>query len=208
MSSSMADKLSVIAHSEMRVYQAGYDKGYEAGAAEGESVDRKTEVEGAFSITANGEHSFTPGKDEVFSSVKVNVNVPTDSGGVAEGTFDSSFVLTSSGATCYCPASAEGGSSYNMMAFDSMGNYIAFAKFGVVEGARYKVYCNPMGAPWESFIFGMSDYSSSAIPTDDAHVGQYVSQVDNNTYIVTIPPNCANLFINVSVLGGCVAFLI
>ncbi len=84
MSVTIADKLITAAQNEQRIYKKGYDKGV---VDAGGTVVTKPEVEGNYSITANGSYSYTPPADKVFS--KVNVEVA-----VSGGTEDLNDVLT------------------------------------------------------------------------------------------------------------------
>ena len=75
----------------------------------------------------------------------------------------------------------------------------------VTSGNKYRVYCTKLNPNnlWESFVFANDDYMTLAVTADDASVGQYVTEVRNGMYDITIPDGCEILNINLQLRGGC-----
>lgn len=188
-------------------YDDGYADGYDDGLAKG-NENVKDEIVGNFEITENREHTFTPDDGKVFSSVKVSVNVPTDSGG--GDTETGVEVSTSFGPNLgvdkwICPPDSEGGETFSMMETDTSGLHTAFVNWSATPGKKYKVIVMPTNPNnlWETFVFGKNEYNSLAVISNDAMVGQYVTKQSEDTFIVTTPPECAVLIINGKIQYGC-----
>ena len=214
MSVTIADKLAMIAANEQKVYMKGYDAGYDNGRSEGGGNGEencKAEVLGSFSVTENGEYTYTSNDGEVFASVKVKVDVPSDSGGGDDGEMgeDVSKMLfkPNCGDKWICPPVGEGETSFYMMSVDVTQQNTAYGITAgtMVPGKRYKAVFKPMNPNnlWENFVFGKSDYWSLAVVANDASVGQYVTKVAEDTFIFTVPPECALVFLNGDIQYGC-----
>lgn len=172
----------------------------------------KTEVEGSFSVIENGEHIFTPDEGKVFSSVKVSVNVPTDSGG---GDTETGMEVSKSLFPANCPPAwicppryGEGSEFFDMMSVEDTATYMAFGSTAgtMAPGKKYKAIFKPMNSNnlWETFVFGKSDYNSLAVKADNDHIGEYVTPHDDGvTFEFTVPPECALVFLHGEIQYGC-----
>ena len=89
--------------------------------------------------------------------------------------------------------------------------YVCYSTNYVTQGETYKVICSPMNPDnlWQNFLFAsLVDHPITfAVTPNDESVGQYVTKVNDTTYLITVPENCEQIHINCTVADGCRMYL-
>ena len=113
-------------------------------------VEGKTEVEGIFEITENNEYTFTPNDGEVFSSVKVTVDVPSSGGGSDNHAWRLDYPDVSIDNSWEIPFTTLG-DVYGGSEFVRLETSLGDLKYVAADGTPYTYYssnwCNVWGPP-------------------------------------------------------------
>ena len=193
--SSKSYKVSEMPSGVDEVYQNGYDIGHASGYGEGRDAG----------YTEGHEKGYAEGLEEGKAQ-----GGGEGSGDVEEGTEVSMNFGVQCGDKWYCPPNGENATSFYMMKADSSGTYTAFTNFDVTPGTRYKVLFKPINPNnlWENIVFGNNDYSTLTVIANDESLSPYVTKVNADTFIITVPIGCSFIALNGYIQYGCKAYLL